>query len=103
MRAEAALRGGAGGDPLADVNAIRSRAGAAPLAAVTLDDMPDIIARELNGEGVAGGRRAVQLRFGTFTSTTWEMKTVQDDFRNKYPIPASALATNPNLVQNPGY
>ncbi|MEM7483667.1 MAG: RagB/SusD family nutrient uptake outer membrane protein [Bacteroidota bacterium] len=103
MRAEAALRGGAGGNALADVNAVRVRAGAAPLGSVTLDDMPDIIARELNSEGVMGGRRAVQLRFGTFASGTWEMKNVTDAFRVKFPIPASALATNPNLVQNEGY
>lgn len=105
MRAEANLRGGAGGSTaaLSDVNDIRERAGASALTSVTLDDMPDIIARELNAEGVMGGRRAVQLRFGTYTSTTWEMKNVTDDFRVKFPIPAAALATNPNLVQNPGY
>ena len=103
MRAEAALRGGSGGDALADVNAIRARANAAPLGSVSLEDMPDIISRELNSEGVAGGRRAVQLRFGTFATGIWEMKTVTDAFRTKFPIPASALATNPNLIQNEGY
>jgi len=103
MRAEAALRGGSGADALADVNAIRVRAGAAPLGSVSLADMPDVIARETNGEGVCGGRRAVQLRFGTFASETWELKTVTDAFRIKFPIPASALATNPNLIQNEGY
>ncbi|MFD2586431.1 RagB/SusD family nutrient uptake outer membrane protein [Croceitalea marina] len=104
MRAEATLRGGGGGPTaLEDVNAIRERAGAAPLGSVSLDDMPDIIARELNSEGVMGGRRAVQLRFGNFASGTWEMKTVNEDFRVKFPIPAAALATNPNLVQNEGY
>ncbi|MEM9361670.1 MAG: RagB/SusD family nutrient uptake outer membrane protein [Bacteroidota bacterium] len=105
MRAEATLRGG-GGSPtsaLDDVNAIRERAGATPLPSVTLDDMPDIIARELNSEGVIGGRRAVQLRFGTFSTSTWEMKDVTEAFRVKFPIPASAIATNPNLVQNEGY
>ncbi|GMN09888.1 RagB/SusD family nutrient uptake outer membrane protein [Croceitalea sp. MTPC9] len=104
MRAEATLRGGTGGpSALADVNAIRERAGAAPLGSVTLDDMQDIIARELNAEGVMGGRRAVQLRFGTFASDTWEMKNVTDAFRVKFPVPAAALATNPNLTQNEGY
>ncbi|MEM9075831.1 MAG: RagB/SusD family nutrient uptake outer membrane protein [Bacteroidota bacterium] len=105
MRAEATLRGGTGSPntALQDVEAIRARAGAAPLGSVTLDNMPDIIARELNSEGVIGGRRDVQLRFGTFASGTWEMKNVTDAFRIKFPIPASALATNPNLVQNEGY
>nr|WP_298997014.1 RagB/SusD family nutrient uptake outer membrane protein [uncultured Allomuricauda sp.] len=104
MRAEATLRGGGGGpSALDDVNSIRERAGAAPLGSVTLDDMPAIITRETNGEGVMGGKRAVQLRFGTFASGTWELKTVTDAFRIKFPIPAPALATNPNLTQNEGY
>ncbi|WP_435623618.1 RagB/SusD family nutrient uptake outer membrane protein [Flagellimonas sp.] len=104
MRAEATLRGGSGGPTaLEDVESLRARAGATPLGSVSLDDMPDIIARELNSEGVMGGRRAVQLRFGTFATTTWEMKNVTDAFRVKFPIPASALATNPNLTQNEGY
>nr|WP_299072673.1 RagB/SusD family nutrient uptake outer membrane protein [uncultured Allomuricauda sp.] len=105
MRAEAGLRGGTGATltPLEEVNAIRARAGAAALGSLSLDDMPDVIARELNGEGVIGGRRIVQRRFGLFTTSTWEMKTVMEDFRDLYPIPGSAVATNPNLIQNDGY
>lgn len=105
MRAEAGLRGGSGATltPLQEVNAIRARANAAPLGSLSLDDMEDVLARELNGEGVVGGRRGTQLRFGTFATGTWELKTVTDAFRVKFPIPASALATNPNLVQNEGY
>ena len=100
MRAEATLRGGSGGpDAAADVNAVRTRAGAAALGAVTLGDMLDIRMRELNAEN---WRRQDQVRFGTFAGT-WELKTVQDEFRRKYPIPADALATNPNLTQNEGY
>ena len=103
MRAEATLRGGSGGpSALDDVNAIRARAGVAPLASITLAEIPDEITKEMNGEGAVGGRRQVQLRFGTFNDT-WEMKVVTDTFRNLYAIPGSALATNPNLVQNPGY
>ena len=105
MRAEAGLRGGSGAmlTPLAEVNAVRERANVAPLGSLTLAEMPDVLARELNGEGVLGGRRLVQRRFGTFTSETWEMKTVTDENRDLYPIPGSAIATNPNLTQNPGY
>ena len=100
MRAEATLRGGSGGPAAAaDVNAVRARAGAANLGAVTLGDMLDIRQRELNAEN---WRRQDQVRFGTFAGT-WELKTVQDEFRRKYPIPADALATNPNLTQNEGY
>lgn len=105
MRAEAELRGGTGSPTtaLVDVNSIRTRAGAAALGSLSLDDMPDVIRRELNSETNIAGQRAVQIRFGTFTSETWELKDVQEDFRNRFPIPSVALATNPNLVQNPGY
>lgn len=105
MRAEAGLRGGTGATltPLQEVNAIRARANAAPLGSLSLDDMPDVLARELNGEGVIGGRRDVLRRFGLYTTQTWEMKTVTEGFRDLYPIPGSAIATNPNLVQNDGY
>lgn len=101
MRAEATLRGGTGSPntALVDVNSIRTRAGAAVLGSVALGDMLDIRMRELNAEN---WRRQDQVRFGTFADT-WELKTVQDAFRVKYPIPATALATNPNLVQNEGY
>ena len=100
MRAEATLRGGSGGPTaLVDVNAVRTRAGAAPLGSVSLDDMLDIRQRELNAEGF---RRPDQIRFGTFADT-WEIKNVQEPFRVLFPIPADALATNPNLTQNEGY
>lgn len=100
MRAEATMRGGSGGPAaLADVNSVRTRAGAAPLGAIDLPELLNERARELNHEG---WRRNDQVRFGTF-SNTWELKTVQDDFRVLFPIPGTALATNPNLVQNPGY
>ncbi|MEP3445035.1 MAG: RagB/SusD family nutrient uptake outer membrane protein, partial [Flavobacteriaceae bacterium] len=105
MRAEAGLRGGSGAllTPLEEVNLIRARANASALGSLSLDDMPDILARELNAEGVIGGRRIAQRRFGLFTTGTWEMKVVTEDFRDLYPIPGSAVATNPNLLQNEGY
>lgn len=101
MRAEATLRGGSGSpvSALADVNALRTRAGAAVLGSVDLASLAEARRREMNAEGYS---REDQLRFGTF-SDTWELKTVQDDFRVLFPIPGTALATNPNLVQNPGY
>ncbi len=102
MRAEAALRGGSGGDATADINAIRVRAGAAPIGSATLQDVYDEYRRELNAEANIAGHRAIQIRFGTFANT-WEMKDVQDDFRIWFPIPQTALASNPNLVQNEGY
>lgn len=102
MRAEAGLRGGTGADPVADVNLIRERAGVPALGSITLEELNDEITKELNTEANIAGNRAVQIRFGTFADT-WEMKTVQDEFRRLYPIPATALGSNPNLVQNEGY
>ena len=102
MRAEAVLRGGSGADATADINAIRNRAGAAPLGSATLDDLYNEIKMELNSETNIAGQRRVQIRFGTY-SNTWELKTAQDDFRVLFPIPQTALGSNPNLVQNPGY
>lgn len=102
MRAEAGLRGGSGADPLADVNAVRERAGVAALGSITLEQLKDEITKELNSEANIAGNRAVQIRFGTFADT-WEMKTIQDEFRKLFPIPATALGSNPNLVQNEGY
>ena len=100
MRAEATLRGGSGGPAaLVDVNAVRTRAGAAPLGSIALDGMQDERKLELLAENWG---RQDNVRFGTFADT-WEMKNVQDAFRVKFPIPADAIATNPNLTQNEGY
>ncbi|AWX44061.1 hypothetical protein HME9304_01061 [Flagellimonas maritima] len=101
MRAEAVLRNGGGGDATADVNAIRSRAGATTIGSATLDDVYDEYKREMNAESNITGQRARQLRYGTFADT-WELKENQDEFRRLFPIPQNALA-NPNLVQNEGY
>ncbi|WP_411028953.1 RagB/SusD family nutrient uptake outer membrane protein [Spongiimicrobium sp. 3-5] len=104
MRAEAELRGGSGStsSALADVNAIRTRAGVATLGSLSLEQMKDEITKEMNSEANIAGNRAVQIRFGTFADT-WEMKDIQDEFRKLFPIPATALGSNPNLVQNEGY
>ncbi|MBS1511295.1 MAG: RagB/SusD family nutrient uptake outer membrane protein [Bacteroidetes bacterium] len=49
-----------------------------------------------------GQRRTDLLRFGVFNKL-WQYKTADDAHYNVYPIPTQALASNPNLVQNPGY
>ena len=98
MKAEAILRG-ASGDATAMVNDLRSLRKAAPLSSVTLDDLLDERGRELYGEY---WRRNDQIRFGDFTST-WEFKDNTEEFRILFPIPASAIISNPNLTQNPGY
>ena len=102
MKAEAILRGGTatlGDTPLSLVNEVRARAGAALLGSI---DLPGLLEQRQLELATEGWRRNDQVRFGTFGGT-WELKTVQDDFRVLFPIPGTALATNPNLVQNPGY
>ena len=112
MYAEAALRGG-GGDPataLGYVNALRTRAGATPIAAsdLTLDFILDERARELFWEG---HRRTDLVRYGRFTGATkvWTFKggaqggTATPATRDVYPLPANELSANPNLKQNAGY
>lgn len=74
----------------------------------TLREVLDERARELYFEGV---RRTDLIRYGYYggSSYTWQWKGgIQDGgkfdaYRNIFPIPQTELATNSNLVQNPGY
>jgi hypothetical protein len=114
MYAELALRGAGGSAATATgyVNALRERAygdqtGNIVEADLTLDFVLAERARELWWEG---HRRTDLIRFGQFsTAGIWAWKgnvqagTTTEAFRNLYPIPASELLANPNLVQNPGY
>ncbi len=100
MKAEAILRGGTSGSTaLQMVNQLRTLRSASSMASVTEQTILDERGRELYGEF---WRRNDQIRFGKF-SEPWEYKTNTDDFRVLYPIPATALISNPNLIQNPGY
>jgi hypothetical protein len=108
MKAEAQFRNGNEADALNTVNyktdgiSIRSRAG-----------MPDFSEDEMNLDGLLaerarefsweGWRRNDLIRFGHFTDARVPEKSVSDDYRNLYPIPASELLKNPYLKQNPGY
>ena len=115
MYAEAHLRGG-GGDPaqaLAYVNALRQRAYGNTSADITAGELDlqfilDERGRELLWEA---HRRTDLVRYHQFTGGdyVWAWKggvaagTATESFRDLYPLPASELTTNPNLVQNPGY
>lgn len=104
MKAEAILRGGtASQTALGLVNELRAMRNAngntAPLTALSEQDMLDERGRELYGEF---WRRNDLIRFGKF-SETWEYKTNTDNYRVLFPIPATAIISNPNLVQNDGY
>ncbi|MDG3583991.1 MULTISPECIES: RagB/SusD family nutrient uptake outer membrane protein [Galbibacter] len=100
MKAEAIMRGGSSGeDALTLVNELRTIRGATPLGSLTEQDLLDERGRELYGEY---WRRNDQIRFGTFTDT-WEFKDNTEEFRVLFPIPETAIITNPNLIQNEGY
>jgi len=99
MKAEAILRGGAGTDALGLVNSIRAKRGVGPLATLDLNLLLDERGFELYWEG---HRRQDLIRFGKFLDAYTE-KPVSGSERLLFAIPATALAVNPNLEQNPGY
>lgn len=101
MKAEAIMRGGTSGDdPLTMVNNLRSiRHTSSALGSLNEQNMLDERGRELYAEF---WRRNDLIRFGKFTET-WSYKDNTEEFRVLYPIPATAIISNPNLVQNPGY
>jgi hypothetical protein len=111
--AEAVLRGGAGGDAttaLGYINKLRERATAGDITAgqLNLSFMIDERGRELYWEMF---RRTDLIRFGLFTGGTylWDWKgnvqagTATDAHLTLFPLPASDLLLNKNLVQNTGY
>lgn len=100
MKAEAMLRSGQ--DATAMVNQLRTIRGATPLGTVSEQDLLDERGRELYMEF---WRRQDLIRFGQYTKD-WEFKdadAIGNSDRELFPIPASQIILNPNLVQNPGY
>ena len=100
MKAEAMFRSGQ--DPTTMVNTLRTLRGAAPLGSVTEQDLIDERGRELYMEF---WRRNDLIRFGQYTRD-WEFKdadAIGNADKQLFPIPASQVILNPNLVQNPGY
>jgi tetratricopeptide (TPR) repeat protein len=108
IRAEADLQRGAG-DPLADVNAIRSRANLPDLDAVTLDDILNERKIELAFEGhrwfdlVRTGQALTVLNSVPRTNTPGDPAKLNDPARQLFPIPNSELNVNENLEQNNAY
>lgn len=99
MKAEAMMR--MGDDPTGLVNELRAkRADTNPLPSVNEETLLQERARELF---IEFWRRNDLVRFGQFIAP-WGLKEVSGDPNvNLFPIPATALLSNPNLVQNPGY
>ncbi|MFB6456284.1 RagB/SusD family nutrient uptake outer membrane protein [Chitinophaga sp. Hz27] len=97
VRAEANLRAGTsvGDTPLNDVNAVRNRSKAIPLATVAADDVVQERRLELAFEG----------------DNFWIVKRLQlnvgnlkyDDNMLVFPVPQREIDVNSTLVQNPGY
>lgn len=99
MKAEAMAR--MGGDPSVPLNSLRTaRSVETVYTGTSLDDILDERSRELYWEG---WRRNDQIRFGTFLNPVQEKAETSDRSKMIFPIPATALSTNPNLSQNPGY
>ena len=104
MKAEALMRTGQAEDALPLVNAVRERAGSAPLPELTPEILLEERMREFAWEGM---RRQDQIRFGTYTKP-WSFRPSlpgeqETRYTHLFPIPADILALNPKLTQNDGY
>jgi hypothetical protein len=112
MYAECAVRGAGGNVATATtyVNTLRTRANGSSVTQgdLNLNFILDERARELHWEG---HRRTDLIRFGKFSggSYLWPWKgnvaggSPTQSYRDLFPIPATALASNSKLQQNPGY
>lgn len=109
MKAEALMRknGGTATQQAVDlVNQVRTRAfgntsGNYTIASLTLDELCNELGREFVYEL---HRRTDLIRFGKY-GNAWFAKSADpaDGYRKLLPIPTTAMSTNPNLIQNPGY
>ncbi|GAB4511331.1 MAG: RagB/SusD family nutrient uptake outer membrane protein [Allomuricauda sp.] len=97
IRAESNFRLGTaiGLSPDDEINALRARSNAAPIAGLTLQDILDERKRELAFEGHA-------LHDGKRLQLTIDGLAYNDDLL-VFPIPQRELDANPNLQPNPGY
>jgi starch-binding outer membrane protein, SusD/RagB family len=108
MMAEADLNTGNTGGALALVNQLRAARKAAPLTTLTLVnsgnlyDGTTLLAERQKELYWEGARRQDLIRMGVYLQP-WALKTADDPKYLLFPIPATQLIVNPNLVQNPGY
>ena len=100
MEGEANYRLGYTQNALGFVNQSRTRAGLAPLTALTDESLDSEWLHEFAYEGL---RRTVNIRFGTWFKAWWNKEAEADKHTAIYPIPEEERAKNPNLKQNPGY
>lgn len=109
---EAKFRNGQDGSN--EINEVRSRAKAAIASDIDMEFIRQERIRELCFEGIC---RTDEIRFGTFTKETVDRHYGMIPFSDAYgkfeadndghtilfAIPSSAMQTNTNIVQNPGY
>lgn len=106
--AEACMNLGQANTALPKVQELAARAGVTAPTSITQEWLIEERARELMWEG---HRRTDLIRYGKFTSSSflWTYKGGSfsgqgfDDHMKIFAIPASELAPNPELHQNPGY
>lgn len=106
--AEACMNLGQSNTALPKVQDLAARAGVTAPTSITQEWLIEERARELMWEG---HRRTDLIRYGKFTSSSflWTYKGGSfsgqgfDDHMKIFAIPASELASNPELHQNPGY
>ena len=106
--AEACMELGQANTAMPKLQELAQRAGVSAPTSITQDWLLEERARELMWEG---HRRTDLIRYGKFTSSSflWTYKGGTfsgqgfDDHMKIFAIPASELAANPELHQNPGY
>lgn len=101
MKLESLWRVGRAGEFINDpeLQKIRTRAGLTPYAVgdLSAQELLDERGREFAWEG---HRRNDQIRFGTWGNAWWN-KPASGPNSKLFPIPQTAIVSNPNLVQNP--
>ncbi|MCD8742177.1 RagB/SusD family nutrient uptake outer membrane protein [Mucilaginibacter roseus] len=103
VRAEANARLSNAGQTVADLNALRTRAGLNPLP--TTVNLLNAVAQERRVEMFCerGDRWFTLKRTGTVNQVIGALKPTWKNTAQVFPLPQSAIDANPNLVQNPGY
>lgn len=99
MKAECLIRMGSAALARPLIAQVRTRAGLDTPTEVNLDFIDDELKREFAFEG---HRRTDNIRMGDFFKPWWN-KEETPAYRSIFPIPASVLAMNSKLVQNPNY
>ncbi|OIN59314.1 RagB/SusD family nutrient uptake outer membrane protein [Arsenicibacter rosenii] len=106
IRAEAYAMSGNSAAAITDLNRIRTRSGATPIAStVTGQGLVDLILTERRLELVLEGHRFFDLKRKGLTITKANLSAVvpYTDFRILAPLPNAQVQLNSKLKQNPGY